>query len=152
MMPSWAKPGNRRVARYLADKSALSRAHLAPVALRLEPLFVGGEIATCGIVDLELLFSARSHADCVAILADRRSLPRAEVSETVTERAIEVQAALAAKGQHRGVSIPDLLIAAAAEAAGLSVLHYDADFDRVAEVTGQAVEWVVAQGRPLRGI
>lgn len=133
-------------AHYLADKSTLARAHLPAVAARLEPLFVGGEIATCGIVDLELLFSARSTRDYLAILADRRSLARAEVGEVGIERAIEVQTALARKGQHRGVTIPDLLIAAAAEAAGLCVLHYDADFELIARVTGQAVEWVVPQG------
>jgi predicted nucleic acid-binding protein len=44
------------------------------------------------------------------------------------------------------VTIPDLLMAAAAEAAGLRALHYDADFDRIAEVTGQPVEWVVWRG------
>jgi predicted nucleic acid-binding protein len=132
--------------RYLADKSALARAHLPGVAARLEPLFIGGEIATCGIVDLELLFSARSTNDYLAILADRHSLVRAEVGETGIERAVEVQTALARKGQHRGVTIPDLLIAAAAEAAELCVLHYDADFDLVAGVAGQSVEWVVPKG------
>jgi predicted nucleic acid-binding protein len=68
------------------------------------------------------------------------------VGEVGIERAVEVQTALARKGQHRGLAIPDLLIAAAAEAAGLTVLHYDADFDRVAEVTGQPTEWVVPKG------
>ncbi|MGH9291667.1 MAG: PIN domain nuclease [Acidimicrobiales bacterium] len=134
------------MARYLADKSALARVHRPPVAARLEPLFVGGEVASCGIVDLELLFSARSAKDYRAILADRRSLPRVEVGERGIERAIEVQAMLARQGRHRGVTIPDLLIAAAAEAAGLCVLHYDADFDLIAEATDQRVEWVVPQG------
>lgn len=133
-------------ARYLADKSALARVHVPVVAARLEPLFVGGEIATCGIVDLELLFSARTRKDYLAIVADQRSLARAAVGETGIERAIEIQTALARKGQHRGATIPNLLIAAAAEAAGLCVLHYDADFDRIAAVTGQSVEWVVPQG------
>ncbi|MGO9658104.1 MAG: PIN domain nuclease [Acidimicrobiales bacterium] len=134
------------MARYLADKSALARAHLPVVASRLEPLFVGGHIATCGIVDLELLFSARSKDDYLALLADRSSLPRAVVAETGIERAIEVQSVLARTGQHRGVTIPDLLVAAAAEAAGLQVLHYDAHFDRIAAVTGQLTEWVVPRG------
>lgn len=131
---------------YLADKSALARAHHPAVASRLGPLFVGGDVATCGIVDLELLFSARGSSDYLAILADRRSLPRVEVGEAGIERSIEIQAALARKGQHRGVTIPDLLIAAAAEAAGLTVLHYDSDFDRIAEFTGQPAEWIVPQG------
>lgn len=130
----------------MTDKSALARVHLPPVAERLEPLFVGGEIATCGIVDLELLFSARGAEDYLAILTDRRSLPRVEVGERGIDRAIEVQALLARRGHHRAVAIPDLLIAAAAEAAGLCVLHYDADFELVQEVTGQAVEWVVPRG------
>jgi predicted nucleic acid-binding protein len=132
--------------RYLADKSALARIHLDPVARRVGLLFLAGEVATCGIVDLELLFSARGGRDYLEILSDRRSLPRAEVGEAQLERAVEVQTALARQGQHRGVSIPDLLIAAAAEAAGLTVLHYDQDFDLVAEVTGQESEWVVARG------
>ncbi|MHB8394357.1 MAG: PIN domain-containing protein [Candidatus Dormibacteria bacterium] len=134
------------MARYLADKSALARVHLEPVGTRMELLFLAGEVATCGIVDLELLFSARSTADYLAILADRLSLPRAEVGEAGIERAVEVQTALARKGHHRGPSIPDLLIAAAAESAGLTVLHYDADFDLVAAVTGQPTEWVVPTG------
>jgi len=134
------------MARYVADKSALARAHVPVVAARLEPLFLSGEIATCGIVDLELLFSARTRKDYLAILSDRRSLPRAEVGESGIERAIEVQTALARKAQHRGVTIPNLLIAAAAEAAGLCVLHYDADFERIAEITGQSVEWIVQAG------
>jgi len=95
------------------------------VARRLGPLFLVGEVATCGMVDLELLFSAHSGADYLDILGDRRSLPRAEVGEAQLERAVVVQTALARRGQHRGVSIPDLLIAAAAEAADLTVLHYD---------------------------
>lgn len=107
---------------------------------------MAGEVATCGIVDLELLFSARSSADYLAILTDRGSLPRARVGESEIERAIGVQGALARRGLHRGVAIPDLLIAAAAESAGLTVLHYDADFDQVTEVTGQPTEWVVPRG------
>lgn len=133
-------------AQYLADKSALARLHLDAVARRVGPLFLAGEVATCGIVDLELLFSARSIRDYLGILGDRRSLPRAEVGEAGIERAVEVQTALARRGQHRGVSIPDLLIAAAAELAGLTLLHYDQDFDLVTEVTGQPSEWVVKRG------
>jgi len=53
---------------------------------------------------------------------------------------------LAKTGQHRAVSLPDLLIAAAAERADLVVLHYDADYDFIASVTGQPVEWVAPKG------
>jgi predicted nucleic acid-binding protein len=107
---------------------------------------LSGEIATCGIVDLELLFSARSTRDYRAILADRRSMPRVDVGQREIERAIEVQTELARKGHHRGVTISDLLIASAAEAADLCVLHYDGDYDLVSDITGQPVEWVVPAG------
>lgn len=122
------------MARYVADKSALARIHLGPVAPRMESLFLAGEVVACGIVDLDLLFSARTSADYLAILANRRSLPRAEVGEAGIERAVEVQTALAPKGSAPGPGDSGLLIAAAAEAAGPGVLRYDADFDRVAAV------------------
>jgi predicted nucleic acid-binding protein len=63
----------------------------------------------------------------------------------VLGRAFEVQGLLAEQGQHR-LPIPDLVIAAAAEAAGLTVLHYDADLERIAEVTGQFHDWIVPRG------
>ena len=53
---------------------------------------------------------------------------------------------LANQSQHRAVPLPDLLVAACAEAAGLTVLHYDADHERIAKLTGQPVQWVVPRG------
>jgi predicted nucleic acid-binding protein len=113
---------------------------------RLAPIIEAGEAASCAIVDLEVLYSARSNADYQEIRR-RRALAytRLELSEPDFRRAIDVQAELAKRGQHR-LPIPDLIIAAVAEAAGLAVLHYDADFDLIAEVTGQAMEWVVPRG------
>ena len=67
------------------------------------------------------------------------------LTEEIFDRAMDVQAELARSGRHRR-PIPDLIIAAAAESAGLTVLHYDADFDTIAEVTRQPVEWVVPRG------
>ena len=67
-------------------------------------------------------------------------------AEAAIDRAIEVQGELCDRGQHRGVPITDLIVAAAAEQAGLTVLHYDHDFDLIAEVTGQPTEWVVPRG------
>jgi predicted nucleic acid-binding protein len=75
-----------------------------------------------------------------------REMPRVPVTEACVERALEVQGVLAERSRHRGVSIPDLLIAACAELAGLAVLHYDADFERIAELTGQPTRWVVPRG------
>jgi predicted nucleic acid-binding protein len=133
-------------ARYLVDKSALSRMPLAPVRDRLAPIIEAGEAATCAVIDLEVLYSARTHEDHAGIRS-RRKLAYAQVplGQATFERAIEVQGELARRGRHR-IPIPDLIIAAAAEEAGLAVLHYDADFDRIAGVTGQRMEWVVPQG------
>ena len=68
-----------------------------------------------------------------------------ELTDATFQRAIDVQGLLALRGQHR-VPLPDLIIAATAERAGMVVLHYDADFDRIAAVTEQPMEWVVARG------
>ena len=130
---------------YLADKSALARMTVPPVQERLAPLLVNGLIATCGIVDLELGFSARDARTHTDLRLERAALPRAPLDDSVFERALQVQGLLARRGQHR-LSIPDLVIAAAAERAELSVLHYDADFERIASLTGQPQDWVVPQG------
>jgi predicted nucleic acid-binding protein len=132
---------------YLADKSALARIETSSeVNAVLEPLLVGGEVATSGVVDLEVLYSAESPSHYAGLAAGLRRLPRVPLSEEVLERALEVQAHLAERSQHRGVQLPDLLIAASAESAELTVLHYDADYERIAEVTGQPVQWVVPRG------
>ena len=55
-------------------------------------------------------------------------------------------APLAARSQHRHFKLPDLIIAATAEEHGATVLHYDAGYDRIAEVTGQPAEWVTGKG------
>jgi predicted nucleic acid-binding protein len=133
-------------ARYLVDKSALARMPLPPVRERLGPLIEAGEAATCSIVDLEVLFSARNHEEHERIRTRRRlAYAQVPLTQQVFDRAVEVQGDLARRKRHR-LPIPDLVIAAAAEAAGLTVLHYDRDFDRIAEATGQPVEWVVPRG------
>ncbi len=68
------------------------------------------------------------------------------MDQAVLDRAVEVQDSLADRSQQRGVKIADLLIAAAAESAGLVVLHYDHDFDAIAGVTGQPTEWILPAG------
>ena len=133
-------------AKYLADKSALARLPLPPVAQVLGPLVVGGEVTTCGIIDLELLYSARNHAELVAIRAERAAFPTVATVQADVDRAADVMEALARGGRHRAAGIPDLLIAAVAERAGLVLLHYDSDFDQIALVTGQPARWVVPRG------
>jgi predicted nucleic acid-binding protein len=132
---------------FLADKSALARRETRPeVREILEPLLLAGEIATCGIVDLELLYSARDRATYRALVEALRGMPRAPIDDATLNRSLEVQAMLAERSQHRAVPLPDLLIAACAERAELKVLHYDADFERIAELTGQPTQWIVPRG------
>lgn len=133
-------------ARYLIDKSALARMPLEPVRSRLAPIIEAGEAATCALIDLEVLYSARNQEDYERI-RQRRAFAYSSIptTEQVLRRALAVQAALARSGHHR-LPIPDLIIAATAESAGLTVLHYDRDYDLIAEVTSQPVEWVVPRG------
>jgi predicted nucleic acid-binding protein len=132
---------------FLVDKSALARHQTRPqVRQVLDPLLLSREVATCGVVDLEVLYSADSRRTYRATSAYQRGLPRASFDEECVRRALEVQAALAERSQHRAVSLPDLLVAACAERHDLTVLHYDADFDRISKVTGQPTRWVVPRG------
>lgn len=136
----------RLKARYLVDKSALARMPLASVRQRLAPILESGQAATCSIIDLEVLYSARNAKDHGEIRQRRKlAYARVRLTESIFQRAIEIQSELALRGRHR-LPIPDLIIAAAAESAGLTVLHYDADFDTIAETTGQSMEWVVPRG------
>lgn len=135
------------MATHLVDKSAWARRESRPeVGEALDPLLLTGRVATCGIVDLELLYSAESKAKYVELARILRSIPRVAVTEAVIDRALEVQGMLAERSQHRSVSLPDLVVAACAETNGLTVLHYDPDFDRIAHFTGQPVQWVVKRG------
>jgi predicted nucleic acid-binding protein len=131
---------------YIADKSALARMRHPAVATRLAPLLIGGDVATCSVIDLELLFSARTHAEVVAIRLERAAFPQLAMTQADFERAVDVLDGLARSGHHRAAGIPDLLIAAVAERHRLTVLHYDKDFDVIAAVTRQRVEWIVPAG------
>jgi predicted nucleic acid-binding protein len=134
-------------ARYLIDKSALAHMPDETVRQRLAPIIESGEAATCAIVDLEVLYSTRNQPEHERVRQRRKLAYHAvPLTEEIFQRAISVQGELAKTGQHR-IPIPDLIISAAAESAGLTVLHYDADFDRIATATGQPVEWVVPRGR-----
>lgn len=131
---------------YLGDTSALARRSKAGVAERLDPLLEAGLVARCTPTDLEAGYSARSLEDFRRARTERAAWPFVTMDQEVLDRAVEIQGLLAERSEHRGAPIPDLLIAAAAAAAQLVVLHYDRDFERIAEVTGQPVEWIVPAG------
>jgi predicted nucleic acid-binding protein len=97
------------------------------------------------LIDLEVVYGSRSR-EVPAVVRERRALPEAPITPAVMDRALQVASMMARAGKHRGAKPVDLVIAAAAEAAGLAVLHYDDDYDRIARVTNQATEWVAPRG------
>lgn len=130
---------------HLVDTSVLTRLRHAAVRDAVESLAASGRLGRAGITDLEIGFAARSAEEWDDAISALEVFELVETSAEHLRRARQVQRLLATKHQ-RGRKVPDLLIAAAAETRDLTVLHYDADFDRIATVTGQRAEWVVPAG------
>lgn len=131
----------------MVDNSAWNRIKYQPVASRLKPLAEANLIATCGALEIEALYSARNGDDYEKLRVVRLAIfTYLDTEEADWQRALATQRELAMKAQHRGPKIPDLLIAAVAQRYELTLIHYDSDFDRIAEVTGQQAEWVVPRG------
>jgi len=131
---------------YLADTSVFARLSTPSVAAAFGPMAAEGRVGLCSPVVFELGFSARNHEDYVALTDRLRAFTAVPVTDADHRRALEVQEALSARGQLCALSLVDALLAAVAEARQLTVVHYDADFERVADVTGQAHEWIVDRG------
>lgn len=129
---------------FLLDTTVLRRLRAPSVAQRIEELD-GAGLARTTMTDLEVGFSARNAEEWDRLAVALGAFRRVEVDSHHFDRARQVQRRLAAEGL-KGRKVPDLLIAAVAEAASLTVLHYDADFDLIASVTGQPTEWVVERG------
>lgn len=134
------------MSKVVVDTSVVNRFSNDLIAIEIEDAVEAGDVAVCSPVIYEVCFSARSRAQFDRMRRQLEALPQVRTHQAVFDRALEVHQALAARGQHRAVSLTDLLIAAAAEAAELPVVHYDADFDLIAEVTGQDARWVVPRG------
>jgi predicted nucleic acid-binding protein len=131
---------------YLGDTSAVARLGMPEVAERLVPLLEAGLVARCTPTDLEAGYSSPSPRAHLTTRQQRSAWPFAPMDQHVLDRAVAVQDALAARSEQRGAKIADLLIAAAAESAGLVILHYDHDFDLIATITRQPTEWILPAG------
>jgi len=127
---------------WLIDKSALARLFRSPDAANWASAIERGLVRISTVTRLEIGYSAQSIEELRREIAmpPLASMPIEYLTPSIEDRAVEVQLALVERGQPRAPSIPDLLIAATAERAGLSVLHFDQDFDLIAEVTGQPTE------------
>jgi len=134
------------VTTWLIDKSALVRLASSPDADGWAGRIERGLVRITTVTRLEVGYSARSGADLRAGLRQPpvSAMPVEYLTPAIEDRAVEVLTLLADRGQHRAPSVPDLIIAAAAELAGLTVLHCDKDFDLIASVTGQPAEWLIA--------
>lgn len=127
---------------WLIDKSALARLAASPDAAEWAGRIERGLVRITTVTRLEVGYSARSGPDLRAGLRQPplSSMPVQYLTPAIEDRAVEVLTLLADRGQHRAPSVPDLIIAATAELAGLTVLHLDKDFDVIAKVTGQPTE------------
>ncbi len=133
----------------LADTSAWHISRRRPdLWASFSERMIAGLISTCAMVSLELLASARNGSEFDERGAQLDELPQCPILESQWSRAIEVYRELAHQGgtHRRSVGHGDLLIAAAAETAGVELLHYDEDFDRIAAITGQPASWIVPRG------
>lgn len=131
------------VATHLLDTSVSARMSQAAVSEILVPLITAGLVATCGALDFEALYSARSSHDYDRIRRDRAlAYEYLPTDDRDWRRALDVQRELARSGMLRSVGMPDLLIAAVAERERVVILHHDRDFDTIASFTGQATAWV----------
>ncbi|WP_433529385.1 PIN domain nuclease [Micromonospora sp. CA-263727] len=131
---------------YLLDKSAHARWPKPAVAPVLDELSERALLAVCGAIEIEVIQSARTVKDAQRarwLLGGFHWLP---MPDEVWDRAVEVQLQALHKGNHRALSMADLLISATAERHGAAVLHYDGDYDMITAITGQPTTWVVPAG------
>jgi predicted nucleic acid-binding protein len=132
---------------FLADTSVYVLQGKHPqVRRRFETLLAEGRIAGCQMTSLEFLNNAPDPKSYEVLLGALNGQRWLDVSTEVMNRAMATHRAMARTSQHRNFRLPDLIIAATAELNGATVLHYDADYDRIAKVTGQPTEWVAARG------
>ncbi|WP_405151940.1 PIN domain nuclease [Sphaerisporangium sp. NBC_01403] len=134
--------------RYLIDTSALARlTRRTSLRAKWQQTLHRGRVGLCPITELELLLSARSFGDRCSVLSELQDeycwIP---MPDRVFQRAAEIQELLTKQGLHRCGSPVDLLVAATADLNNLIVLHYDRDFESIARITGQPVEWLAPPG------
>jgi predicted nucleic acid-binding protein len=138
VVPAASEPSST----WLIDKSALVRLGRSSEAATWAGRIERGLVRIATVTLLEIGYSARNPQDLHAGLREPPvvSMPVEHATSAAEDRAVEILTVLADRGHHRAPSVPDLLVAAIADRAGLVVLHQDKDFDLIAEVTGQPTE------------
>jgi hypothetical protein len=130
------------VTSWLIDKSAYTRLQASPDVEQWAERIERGLVRISTVTRLEIGYSFRTGEQAHHEWASPPlvMMPVEYLTPAVEDRAVEVQMLLTDRGQHRAPAIPDLLVAATAELAGLTVLALDKDFELIAKITGQAVE------------
>lgn len=132
---------------YLADTTVYVLQQRYPqVRRRFTALLTEGRLAACQMTALEYLNNAANPNSYESVWGALHGQRWINVTTEAMDRALDVHRELASASQHRNFRLPDLVIAATAELSGATVLHYDTDYDRIAEVTGQPMEWVAERG------
>jgi predicted nucleic acid-binding protein len=133
---------------FLIDTSACNRLFRLPgVEREWEQALDAGRVSVCEVTELELVRAAGGREERALL---ERYLHDAfgwtPAPERVLLRAREIQDVLVASGQHHGPGAVDLMVAATAELSGLTLLHYDTDFETIAKATGQPHRWIAPRG------
>ncbi|MFE3030236.1 PIN domain nuclease [Streptomyces canus] len=132
---------------YLIDTSALVRILKLPARSLWEKPLEEGLVSRCPLTEVEFLYSARNAEDRSELVQNLDALfGWTPLHDQAVTRAWDVQRELTEKGRHRSAGAVDLLVAATAELQGLTMLHYDNDFETIASVTGQSTQWLAAPG------
>jgi predicted nucleic acid-binding protein len=132
---------------YLADTSVyVLQGRHSQVRRRFESLLAEGRLTACQMTTLEYLNNATDPKGYELLWNALHGHRWIDVTTPAMDRALEVHRRLAQTSQHRHFRLPDLIIAATAEVHGATVLHYDTDYDRIARITSQPMEWVAEKG------
>lgn len=132
---------------YLADTTVYVLQGRHPqVRRRFDALLTEGRLAACQMTALEYLNNAANPSGYESVWGALHTQRWIDVTTEAMDRALAVHRELARASQHRHFRLPDLVIAATAELSGATVLHYDTDYDRIAKITGQPMEWVAERG------
>lgn len=133
---------------YLIDTSAFVRLERDPGLREAWAEHIeAARIGICAVTELECLYSARSILDRRRkVTLMRLAYVEAMMPDRVYTRARVVQEELTMVGQHRSAGAADLLVAATAELNGMTLLHYDRDFETIAAITEQPVQWLARPG------
>jgi predicted nucleic acid-binding protein len=103
-------------------------------------------VLVCDLVVLELIRLAPNEKRAREVAERLDAFQTIPMPAALWGRARELQISLAGNGEHRRVPPVDLLIGCAAETAGVPLVHYDRDYERLAKVSSLEHHWLLPDG------